>query len=415
MGLFNRSKSRDKPQNYSVSSGSRFGWLFGRSTSGKMVNEKTSMQVSAVYACVRVLSESLACLPLDLFRYKDNNGSEKDRTHPLYRVLHDEPNPDMTSFTWRETAQTHVLLWGNHYSQVVHNNRGQVIGLYPLYPDRMEVMRDDDTGEIYYLYRTSRDNVLPGVKANEQIRLEAEDVLHIPGLGFDGLVGYSPIAMMRNSIGQAIASDEYSSKFFENGATPSGVLEHPGILKDPKKLRDSWHDAYGGSSNAGKVAILEEGLKFSPVSISPQDAQLIETRKFNISEIARIFRVPPHMIADLEHATFSNIEHQSLEFVKFTLGPWLARWEQAMDRRLLNSFEKEDHYIQFNPEGLLRGDLQSRNNAYAVARQNGWMSANDIRRKEGMDLIPAELGGDRYLCNGNMVDIGSAGKETSNG
>jgi len=138
---------------------------------------------------------------------------------------------------------------------------------------------------------------------------------------------------------------------------------------------------------------------------------MLETRKFQVEDIARIFRVPPHMIGDLEHATFSNIEHQSLEFVKFTIGPWMARWEQAMDRSLLNSFEKKDHFIQFNAEGLLRGDLQSRNSAYAVARQNGWMSANDIRAKEGMDLIPAELGGDRYLCNGNMVDIGTAGKE----
>ena len=408
MGLFNR-KSRDNPRDYKI--GTRWSWIFGKSTAGKVVNEKTAMQVSAVYACVRVLSESLAQLPLDLFVYKGNVGSEKDREHPLYRVLHDEPNPDMTSFTFRETLQTHILLWGNAYAQVVRNFMGQTIGLYPLLPDRMSVERDDDTGEIIYRYRVSSDGVLPGVRANEEIVLPAEDVLHIPGLGFDGLVGYSPIAMMRNAIGSAIATDEYSSKFFENGATPSGVLEHPGVLKDPKKLRDSWHESYGGSANAGKVAILEEGLKFHTISIPPQDAQLIETRKYQVSDIARIFRIPPHMIGDLEKATFSNIEQQSLEYVKYTLDPWLARWEQAMDRRLLNSQEKRDHYIQFNAEGLLRGDLKSRNDAYAVARQNGWMSANDIRRKEGMDLIPADLGGDRYLCNGNMVDIGSAGTE----
>ena len=408
MGLFNRSKSRDKPKDYQI--GTRFGWVFGRSTSGKVVNEKTSMQVSAVYACVRVISESIASLPLDLFRYS-GRGSDRDREHPLYSVLHNEPNAEMTSFTFRETLSTHLLLWGNAYAQIIRNMKGQTIGLYPLLPDRMEVHRDEKTNEIFYIYRVSRDDVVPGLKAGEPAILEAEDVLHIPGLGFDGLVGYSPIAMMRNSIGAAIATEEYGSKFFENGATPSGVLEHPGILKDPKKLRDSWHETYGGSANAGKVAILEEGLQYKTIGIPPKDAQMLETRKFQVEDIARIFRVPPHMIGDLEHATFSNIEHQSLEFVKFTIGPWMARWEQAMDRSLLNSFEKKDHFIQFNAEGLLRGDLQSRNNAYAVARQNGWMSANDIRAKEGMDLIPAELGGDRYLCNGNMVDIGTAGKE----
>ena len=409
MGLFNRRKTSPKNQQLTP----RERWVFGRSSSGKTVNEKTAMSVSAVYACVRVLSESMASLPLDLFRYLPDKGSEKDRTHPLYSVLHDEPNPDMTSFTFRETEMSHLLMWGNAYAQIVRNYMGQVIGLYPLMPDRMEVHRDDKTGEIFYVYRVRRDDIVPGVKNGEQVRLNAYDVLHVPGLGFDGLIGYSPIAMTRNSIGNSLAADEYSSKFYENGATPAGVLEHPGILKDPKKLRDSWHEAYGGSGNAGKVAVLEEGLTFKSISISPADAQLIEARKFQVEDIARIFRVPPHMIGDLERATFSNIEHQSLEFVKYTLGPWMARWEQAMKRALLNREEKKNRYIQFNPEGLLRGDLQSRNNAYAVARQNGWMSANDIRRKEGLDLIPAELGGDRYLCNGNMVDIASAGRSNA--
>ena len=403
--LFNR---RQGPKNQTLTP--RYGWVFGRSSSGKTVNEKTALSVSAVYACVRVLSESLASLPLDLFKYLPNKGSEKDREHPLYRVLHDEPNPEMTSFNFRETEMSHLLTFGNAYSQIIRNYGGQVIGLYPLMPDRMEVHRDDDSGDIYYVYRVRKDDAVAGLQKGDPVRLEAEDVLHIPGLGFDGLIGYSPIAMMRDSIGASLAADEYSAKFYENGATPSGVLEHPGVLKDPKKLRDSWHAAYGGSGNAGKVAILEEGLTFKSISISPADAQLIEARKFQIEDIARIFRVPPHMIGDLEHATYSNIEHQSLEFVKYTLGPWMVRWEQAMDRALLNDAEKRDRYIQFNAEGLLRGDLQSRNNAYAVARQNGWMSANDIRRKEGLDLIPEELGGDRYLCNGNMVDIASAGR-----
>lgn len=408
MRLFNRKATSDGPKNYKLTAPTV--WLFGKSSAGKAVNEKTAMQLSAVYACVRVISESMASLPLDLFKW-DRDGAVKDREHPLYRVLHDEPNGEMTSFNFRETMVAHQLLWGNAYAQVIRNQRGQVIGLYPLLPDRMSVERDDDTGAIIYVYKVSKANPQLGLRANEAVRLDADEVLHIPGLGFDGLIGYSPIAMMKDSIGTAIATEEYGGKFFENGATPSGVLEHPGILKDPERLRQSWQKAYGGSGNAGKTAILEEGLTYKTIGIAPKDAQMLEMRKFNVTEIARIFRIPPHMIGDLEHATFSNIEHQSLEFVKYTLGPWMARWEQSMDRRLLNEYEKRDHYIQFNAEGLLRGDLQSRNQAYAVARQNGWMSANDIRRKEGMDLIPTELGGDRYLCNGNMVDIATVGKE----
>lgn len=409
MGLFDRRPRNGGPKDYKLTAPSV--WLFGKSTSGKNVNEKTAMTLAAVYACVRVIAESMASLPLNLFRYNGEGGSEKDRSLPLYRVLHDEPNTEMTSFTFRETLITHQLLWGNAYAQVIRNMRGQVIALYPLMPNQMTVNRDDETNKIYYDYKVTKENQTLNLQAGETVRLEAEDVLHVPGLGFDGLIGYSPIAMMRNSIGEGLAVEEYGAKFYENGATPTGVLEHPGILKDPEKLRQSWQKAYGGSGNAGKTAILEEGLTYKTIGISPKDAQMIEARKFNVEEIARIFRIPPHMIGDLEHATFSNIEHQSLEFVKYTLGPWMARWEQSMDRRLLSEEEKRDHYIQFNPEGLLRGDLQSRNQAYAVARQNGWMSANDIRRKEGMDLIPKELGGDRYLCNGNMVDIATVGKE----
>ena len=241
------------------------------------------------------------------------------------------------------------------------------------------------------------------------VRLKPSDVLHVPGLGFDGLVGYSPIAMAKNAIGLAIAAEEYGSKFYANGAAPSGVLEHPGILKDPSKVRDSWNETFGGSGNAHKIAVLEEGMKYTPISINPSEAQFLETRKFQIDEIARIFRVPPHMIGDLERSTFSNIEQQSLEFVKYTLEPWLVRWEQSMTRALISQSDKSKYFIKFNVDGLLRGDYQSRMNGYATARQNGWMSANDIRELENLDRIPAEEGGDLYLINGNMTKLADAG------
>lgn len=326
--------------------------------------------------------------------------------NPLYFLLHDEPNTEMTSFVFRETLMTHLLLWGNAYSQIIRNGKGEVVGLYPLMPDRMTVNRDEK-GRLYYEYMVSSDDAK--TLKDGTVRLSPYDVLHIPGLGFDGLVGYSPIAMAKNAIGLAIAAEEYGSKFYANGATPSGILEYPGTVKEPDKVRESWNAGFGGSSNAHKIAVLEEGMKYTPISISPNEAQFLETRKFQINEIARIFRVPPHMVGDLEKSSFSNIEQQSLEFVKYTLEPWLVRWEQAMQRSLIPQGDKSKYFIKFNVDGLLRGDYQSRMQGYATARQNGWMSANDIRELENLDRIPAEDGGDLYLINGNMMPLSMSG------
>ena len=405
-GLF---RSRDKPQNRTA--GSSYSFFMGGSASGKQVNERTSMQMTAVYSCVRILSEAVASLPLNVYRYTETGGKEKAIDHSLYRLLHDEPNPEMSSFIFRETLMTHLLLWGNAYAQIIRNGKGEVIALYPLMPDRMTVDRDSN-GRLYYKYRKSNDDA-PTME-NGVVSLAPSDVLHVPGLGFDGLVGYSPIAMAKNAIGLAIAAEEYGSKFYANGAAPSGVLEHPGTLKDPTRVRDSWNSTFGGSSNSHKVAVLEEGMKYTPISISPNEAQFLETRKFQINEIARIYRVPPHMVGDLEKSSFSNIEQQSLEFVKYTLDPWVIRWEQALYRTLLSEEEKKTYFFKFNVEGLLRGDYQSRMQGYATARQNGWMSANDIRELEDLDRIPAELGGDLYLINGNMLPLVSAGAAYAN-
>lgn len=400
-GLF---RARDAPQNRT--SGSAYSFFMGGSTSGKRVNERTSMQMTAVYSCVRILSEAVAGLPLHLYEYTESGSKEKAAEHPLYFLLHDEPNPEMTSFVFRETLMTHLLLWGNAYAQIIRNGKGEVLALYPLMPDRMGVDRDEK-GRLYYEYTVNSDDA-PTMKGST-VRLQPTDVLHIPGLGFDGLVGYSPIAMAKNAIGMAIACEEYGAKFFANGAQPSGVLEHPGTIKDPSRVRESWTQTFGGSQNANKVAVLEEGMKYTPISISPEQAQFLETRKFQINEIARIFRVPPHMVGDLEKSSFSNIEQQSLEFVKYTLDPWVSRWEQSMVRSLLTAEEKKRYFIKFNVDGLLRGDYQSRMNGYATARQNGWMSANDIRELENMDRIPEELGGNLYLINGNMTKLEDAG------
>ena len=400
-GLFH---SRDKPSNATNGSGYRF--LLGGSTSGKAVTERSAMQMTAVYSCVRILAEAIAGLPLHLYTYKGDGGKEKAIGHPLYLLLHDEPNPEMSSFVFRETLMTHLLLWGNAYAQIIRNGKGEVVALYPLMPNRMTVDRDS-SGQLFYSYQMNNTDA-PTMQTGT-VTLKPSDVLHIPGLGFDGLVGYSPIAMAKNAIGLAIATEEYGAKFFANGATPGGLLEYPGTVKDPDRVRDSWNKGFSGSQNAGKVAILEEGMKYTPISIAPEQAQFLETRKFQINEIARIFRVPPHMIGDLEKSSFSNIEQQSLEFVKYTLDPWVVRWEQSLSRALFTPDEKKRYFFKFNVEGLLRGDYQSRMNGYATARQNGWMSANDIRELENLDRIPAEDGGDLYLINGNMLPLVHAG------
>ena len=400
-GLFH---SRDKPTN--ATSGSSYRFFLGGSTSGKTVTERSAMQMTAVYSCVRILAEAIAGLPLHLYTYKEDGGKEKAIGHPLYLLLHDEPNPEMSSFVFRETLMTHLLLWGNAYAQIIRNGKGEVVALYPLMPNRMTVDRDS-SGQLFYSYQMNNSDA-PTMKTGTVI-LKPSDVLHIPGLGFDGLVGYSPIAMAKNAIGLAIATEEYGAKVFANGATPGGLLEYPGTVKDPDRVRESWNKGFSGSQNAGKVAILEEGMKYTPISIAPEQAQFLETRKFQINEIARIFRVPPHMVGDLEKSSFSNIEQQSLEFVKYTLDPWVVRWEQSLSRALFTPEEKKKYFFKFNVEGLLRGDYQSRMNGYATARQNGWMSANDIRELENLDRIPAEEGGDLYLINGNMLPLVHAG------
>ena len=400
-GLF---KSRDKPQNRTA--GSNYAFFMGGTTSGKAVTERSAMQMTAVYSCVRILSEAVAGLPLHLYKYTDSGGKAMALAHPLYRLLHDEPNPEMSSFVFRETLMTHLLLWGNAYAQIIRNGKNEIVALYPLMPNKMSVDRDEN-GRLYYTYYRGSDEAIKN--KDFAVTLQPSDVLHIPGLGFDGLVGYSPIAMAKNAIGMAIACEEYGAKFFANGAAPGGVLEHPGTIKDPQRVRESWQSTFGGSGNANKIAVLEEGMKYTPIGISPEQAQFLETRKFQINEIARIFRVPPHMVGDLEKSSFSNIEQQSLEFVKYTLDPWVIRWEQSIQRTLLSKDEKTAYFVKFNLEGLLRGDYQSRMNGYAIGRQNGWMSANDIRELENLDRIPAEDGGDLYLINGNMLPLKNAG------
>ena len=393
MSIFSRLfKSRAEPKNSLPGDGYRP--YIGRTTSGNSVTQRSSMQLTAVYCCVRVLAEGVASLPLVTYQEKKDGTKVRAVDHPLYYLLHDEPNPEMTSFSFRETLMTHLLLYGNAFAQIIRNGKGEVVALYPLMPDRMKVDRDEH-GHIYYEYMKQQDEA--ATMKTGTVILSPEDVLHIPGLGFDGLIG------------MASACEEYGASFFANGASPGAVLEHPGVLKDPEKVRTAWQEAYGGPHKANRVAVLEEGMKFTPISINPQEAQFLETRKFQIEEIARIFRVPLHLIGDLDHATFSNIEEQSLEYVQYTLQPWLIRWEQAIQRSLFTPEEKKTMFCRFNVDGLLRGNYQSRMQGYSIGIANGFMSVNDVRALEQMDLIPDEEGGNTYMVNGTMTPLRNIG------
>ena len=383
-------------------------FVFGRANSGEQVDEKSAMQIATVYACVRLLAESVAQLPLHLYKVTDDDGQEKAKDHPLYRILYREPNPEMTSFSFWEVVMTHLLLWGNAYAQVVRDGKNSVLGLYPLLPENVEIDRTDK-GELYYIYHAYTDEV-PG-ETNKDIIFRRDEILHIPGLGFNGLVGFSPIAMMKNALGTTIAVEKYGSSFFKNNGQPLGVLEHPGVLKDPQKIRDNWMDTYGGPNNAHKIALLEEGMTYKPISLPPEDSQFLSTREFGVEEICRIFRVPPHMVQDLKRATFSNIEHQAIDYVVHTLDPWLVRIEKAIVKDLLVEEEKDDYFPKFNVDGLLRGDYKSRMDGYSVGISTGIISPNEARQKENMPPLPEDDGGNFHIVNGTFIRLKDVGQQ----
>ncbi|CAB4220413.1 COG4695 Phage-related protein [uncultured Caudovirales phage] len=365
-----------------------------RSATGISVNPDTAMRSSAVLSCVRVLAETVAGLPFITYR-RTANGRERDTSLSIFQLLQARPNRYQTAFEFREMMMAHCLLRGNAYAQKVLDNRGNVTELVPLNPTRVTPILTL-TGDVVYEVKTLN---------YETINLRAEDVFHLKGLATDGIVGVSPIGYARETVGLALAAEEFGARLFANDAKPGGILEHPGKLSDEahNRLKQSWQTAHSGLQNAHKVAVLEEGMRWQRIGVSNTDSQFIESRKFQIEEIARIFRVPPHLIGHLEHATFSNIEHQALDFVQHTLLPWLRRWEQAITSRLFSDGERQTHYCEFLIEGLLRGDTQSRYSAYAVGRQWGWLSADDVRRLENMEPLPNQAG-EKYLIPLNMID-----------
>ncbi len=367
--------------------------------SGVLVSDEGALAYGAVLACVRVLSESVATLPCILYERTEQDGQAGKRRaseHPLYRVLHTQPNPEMTSFEFWEMAIVHLLLWGNFYAEIVVDGRGEVAALWPI-PPRMVTPKRLANRRLVY------DLEIP----NDPRTFDAEWVFHVASMRTNGLRGLSVVGQAREAIGLGMAAERYGASVFGNGIVPGGVLEHPGELSDGayERLQATWKDRHQGLENAHRLAILEEGMKYSKIGVPPEDAQFLETRKFQRSEIAGMFRVPPHMIGDLDRATFSNIEHQSTEYVVYSLQPWLKRIEMRALVSLLLRRDQERYFAEFLVDGLLRGDAVSRNQAYATARQWGWMSVNEIRARENLNPVQD---GDVYLQPLNMLPAGSS-------
>ena len=382
------------------------GWLvdlFGggrRTGAGVDVSEESALTFSAVYGCVRILAESAASLPLKVYRRAGARGKATARQHWAWSLLHDAPNPEMTAVVWRELGMVHVLTWGNAYSRIEWAGNGAARAVWPIHPSRVTVRRSA-AGAVFYEVRPDPTTDPPG---GHPAILEPADMLHVPALGWNGLVGLSPVRLAREAVGLGQAAEAFGSGFFGNGARPGGVLSVNQAL-DPKaraKIAEAWEAAHQGVERAGRVAVLGLGASFTATTIPPEDAQFLETRRFQVGEIARIFRVPPHMLADLERATFSNVEHLGLEFVMHSLRPWLVRWEQELNRKLFGTAGTAGLYCEHAVDGLLRGDQASRFNAYAVGRQWGWLSADDVRAFENLPPL-ADGAGSVYLQPLNMV------------
>lgn len=408
--------SRDKESRASASDPNFWkqltGW-FGLSASGKVVNAETAMTVATVYACVKVISETVASLPVFIYRTKSDGSRAVARTVPAFMVLHDDPNPVWTTFEFKEYLQASVLLNGNAYCWIEYTNGGNILALWPLDTNSVTfnvgVNRKGAREIVNYEYTP------PGTQT--KIILDPSEVWHFKDMiGADGVSGVSRISQAKNTIGLSLSADEFGSRFFANDATPSGVLEYSGVLKEDhkKQLMKSWDEVHKGSGNAFKTALLEGGMKFTPLTLNQKDSQFIETRAFQVADVARIFRVPTIMIGGAGDAdksnTYASAEQQALSFVQNTIRPWLVRWEASIRLNLLNDSERKRLYPEFKIESLLRGDIATRYAAYQIGRQNSWLSPNDIRMLENMDRIEQD-GADEYIMPSNFMPLGQDPKE----
>lgn len=375
--------------------------LFGAAdtAAGVLVREDNALGLSAVYACLKILAENVGSLPLILYRKTGDRSKERAADEPLYAILHDAPNPEMTSMNFREALMYHCAFRGNGYAMVERDQLMRVKALWPLSYDRVRPYRAADKSLRYEVSSSS----------GEKVDLAPEFMLHVRTMSKDGLTGIAPIDALREPLAAGIAMQEYGARFFSNDARASVVLEHPGQLSDDahKRLKDSWEASHKGVQKAHSIGILEEGMKAAQISLKPEESQFFESRKFSVSEIARIWNIPPHLLGEMDKGmSYASVEQMNLSFVVHTLRPWLVRWEQAIKSQLL--LGAGPLYAEFLVDGLLRGDIKTRYEAYQIGRLNGWLSANDIRAMENQDPLPEGQGGDDYLMPLNMAPAGKA-------
>lgn len=372
----------------------------GSTHSGVYVNPYNALSSSTVLRCVQVLSHSLAMLPLYIYRNLDK-GKQIAKDHPLYSILQFQPNPEMSSFIFREMMMMHLLLRGNAYAEIEFDNAGRVKNLWPIYPDFVLVRRDKDTGAIVYDVNTR----------SFAVTLPAYRMLHIKGMGDNGLMGRSLIAIARDAIGLTLATEEFSERFYSNNAKPSGFWGYPAGTSNEKLelFAKSIKGNHEGLSNQHRTAVVEDCFKFNPITISQQDSQYLQTRQFQVAEICRIFGVPPTLVYDLTKATYSNIEQASLDFVIYSLMPWLIRFEQEFQRSVIQKWEQQSYFIKFDTREMLRGDLKTQSDSWKIGREGGWLSINDIREMQGLNPIPK--GGDDYIMPLNFQVVGEEPQE----
>jgi len=365
-------------------------WFGGTTYTGKAINDETAMQISVVWSCVRILAETFGALPWGVYR-RDSRGNAEQVDHALAQVLITSPNADMTSVEYRESSMVNMGLRGNCYALKNFNGAGNISSLYPVPAAHVEPKREPDGTITYRVLDRGQWETYPQDK-----------IWHVKGFGSNGLVGYSPIGYVRQAMGLALATEEFGARFFGQGARSSGVVKIPAWLNDDQRkiARENLSKAYEGLENSHKLWLLEGGMEYSSVSMPMDDAQFLETRRFQLQEICRIFRVPPHMVADLERATFSNVEHLSQDFVTYTLLPYLTRFEQSASKWLFKPGERGQYFIRFNVEGLLRADTAARGAFYAQMLQNGVYSRNEVRAKENMNRVD---GLDDYTVQSNMT------------
>ena len=370
--------------------------LYGNS-SGVRVSEKSSIGLTAVWASVRLLSETIASLPINVYKMDKDGSKYIDSPNPLNKLISISPSPNYTRYNFIETMMSHLLLWGNAYAGIKRNGGARPVELQILNPENVEPFQSDDDNLIYY-------------KVKDRGILSDREMLHIVGFSYDGIMGKSPIQSCQEALGIASASQRFGANFFGRGANLSGILEHPSRLSDDaaNRLRESWNQRFSGIQNSHQTAILEEGVKFKPIGMPLADAQFIETRRFSVEEVARIFRVPNHLINDLTKATYSNIEQQSLEFTKYSLTPYLVNWEQELNRKLLADREQVTHFFKFQTKELIRGDADSRADYYRRLFELGALSPNEIRQMEGLNKIDK---GDEYFVPLNLGQLGSVKTE----